>query len=79
MGAAAMLQTDLSAFYKMPYESNWRILHIDGFEPMHRCLGCAVKYHLDFETHSRVPLNFGPEVGDQTCDTLQVWTNVGKA
>lgn len=69
MGANAMLQINLSKCAKKHwhfYLSNWRILHIDGFEPGY---GSRL-FHFKWATG----------VGDRsTFDDGVVWTNIGKA
>lgn len=55
------------------YRSNWRILHIDGFEPGYG----SRMVHFDFETHAVKP-GWAPKVGERTVYENCVWVNTGK-
>jgi len=72
-GAEAIMQwklnTDLSELTKpriwLWYRSNWRILHIDGFEPGY--------------VSRKISFKWSQKVGETTDDGVHIWKNVGCA
>ena len=42
------LKANMPLFFKPPYFSTWRILHIDGFEPMYWRLPARTGYKIQF-------------------------------
>ena len=53
------LKASMPWFFKLLYRSNWRVLHIDGFEPEFHPLPARVGYKLDF-------FHYAPPGADQS-------------